>query len=162
MSDKVRYITPLSVKGVLTDIGDHLWDILDSKDTELAYDRKRFDDDHLVQNWEAVQKKSDSFSRDLVYSGDVYSIAFEIAQVILFRRRVRQHPNIGESSDLGFPRGWVPRAFSFSSDWNKSSGKELKANNDFRKNGWRDYFKAERLFKKLSEGHKKRLRRQYG
>ena len=82
MSDKVRYITPLSVKGVLTDIGDHLWDILDSKDTELAYDRKRFDDDHLVQNWEAIQKKSDSFSRDLVYSGDVYSIAFEIALLL--------------------------------------------------------------------------------
>ena len=162
MSDKIRYITPLSVKGVLSDIGDYLYDILDMTDRELMYDRTKFDRQHLIDNWEAVQKKADKFSQDLVYEGDAYSIAFYIAQLILFRRIPRQHPNIGESPDFGFAKGHVPKSMSFTQRFDKSSGKELKANNDFRKNGWRDYFKAERLFKKLSEGHKKRLRRQYG
>ena len=160
---KVKYINPMSVKGVFQDLAEHIYDVLDYEDRELLYDVSKFDRQHLIDNWEAVQKKSDSFSRDLVYEGDIHSLAVEIVQVILFGRRVRQHPNVGESDDYGFPRGFVPRAFSFRSDWNKSSGKELKKkNNDFRRNAWKDYFKAERVFKKLSLNNKQRLRRQYG
>ena len=159
---KVKYINPMSVKGVFQDLAEHIYDVLDMSDRSLMYDRSRFDRDHLVDNWESVQKRSDSFSRDLVYEGDIHSLAIEICQVILFGRRIRQHPNIGVSDDYGFPRGYVPRAFSFTQDFDKSSGKELKKkNNDFRRNAWRDYFKAERVFKKLSLNNKQRLRRQY-
>ena len=152
----------MSVKGVLSDIGNHLYDILDMSDRELMQDRRRFDRQHLIDNWEAVQKKSDSFSQDLVYEGDAYSIAFYIAQLILFRRIPSKHPNIGHTDDYGFPKGMVPKAFSFLSDFDMSSGKELKKKNkDFRRNARKDYYKAERVFKKLSLNKKQRLRRLY-
>tara|TARA_B100000073_G_C23639517_1_gene536047 strand:- start:130 stop:615 length:486 start_codon:yes stop_codon:yes gene_type:complete len=160
---KVKYINPLSVKGVFEDLSEHIMEVLDSTDRQLLYDVSKFDRQHLIDNWNEVQKKSDSFSRDLVYQGDLHSLAVEIVQVILFGRRVRQHPNVGESNDYGFPQGMVPKAFSFAQDYDKSSGKELKKkNNDFRRNAWKDYFKAERVFKKLSLNKKQRLRRQYG
>ena len=114
---KVKYLNPISVKGVLTDIGNYLYEILDMTDRELMYDRSKFDRQHLIDNWEAVQKKPDSFSQDLVYEGDAYSLALEIAQLILFRRKIRTHPNIKDSDDYGFPKGSVPRSFSFDTDW---------------------------------------------
>tara|TARA_R110001592_G_C12979682_1_gene734065 strand:+ start:461 stop:946 length:486 start_codon:yes stop_codon:yes gene_type:complete len=160
---KVKYLNPISVKGVLSDIGNYLYEILDMTDRELMYDRSKFDRQHLIDNWEAVQKKPDSFSQDLVYEGDAYSLALEIAQLILFRRKIRTHPNIKDSDDYGFPKGSVPRSFSFDTDWDKSSGKELKKKiGDFREDSWKDYFKAERVYNKLKSQKQNRLRRRYG
>lgn len=160
----IKYITPSSIKKVLEDISNSLSDVLEYSDRDLTFDLMKSDKD--LTDWREL-KSTDAEDIESVYAQDLWLIGKMIAQLILFRRVVRQ--NDVDERDHGFPKGHVPVAFRFTESWNRSSGKRLKKwikenyeeIHNLRASGWKDFFRSARIYSSLSASGKDKLKRMF-
>ena len=161
---EVKYLTPSSIKKVLEDISETLSDVLEYSDRDLTYDLMKSDKN--LTAWRQL-KSTDAEDIESVYAQDLWLIGKMIAQLILFRRVVRQ--NDVDDRDHGFSKGHVPIAFRFTEDWDKSSGKELKEwiknnyeeINNLRAKGWTDFFRSARIYNALTTQGRLKLKRMF-
>ena len=160
----VKYITPSSIKKTLEDISNTLSDVLEYSDRDLTYDLMKSDKE--LTDWREL-KSTDAEDIESVYLQDLWLIGKMIAQLILFRRVVRQ--NDVDDRDHGFSKGHVPIAFRFTEEWDKSNGKDLKEwiknnheeINNLRASGWKDFFRSARIYSTLTTQGKLKLKRMF-
>ena len=148
----------------MEDISNTLSDVLEFTDRDLTYDLMKSDKD--LTDWMEL-KSTKAEDLESVYAQDLWLIGKLIAQLILFRRVVRQ--NDVDERDFGFPKNHIPIAFRFTEDWDRSSGKDLKEwiknnhdeINNLRASGWKDFFRSARIYNSLSASGKMKLKRMF-
>ena len=163
----IKYITPTNMKTIMNDIGNELMDIFEKSDRELTFDAMKYDKEHST-DWREL-KSVDPEDLENVYSQDKRLIAVLVAQLILFKRIVRQ--NDVDERDMGFPKNHLPIAFRFTEDWHKSSGREMKRMFQLKEgfedlksktpDSWFKYFKTDKVYQSLSKSGKMRLKRMF-
>jgi len=161
----IKWITPQNMKKVFNDVTSEMMDIFDKSDRDLTFDAQKYDKEHST-DWMEL-KSSEPEELENVYAQDIRLIAVLFAQLILFRRVVRQ--NDVDDRDMGFPRGMIPMSFSFSESWDKSSGKQIKQMMKLKEGfeevklltteGWIKYFKIDEVYQSLSRKGKHKLKR---
>jgi len=161
----IRYLTPQNMKKVFNDVSNELMDIFDKSDRELTFDALKYDKEHST-DWLEL-KSSEPEQMENVYAQDIRLIAVLFAQLILFRRIVRQ--NWVDDRDMGFPTGFIPLAFKFTESWEKSSGKQIKKMMKLKEGfeevkllttkSWMKYFKVHKVYESLSKQGKHKLKR---
>jgi hypothetical protein len=163
----IKYITPTNMKTIMNDIGNELMDIFEKSDRELTFDAMLYDKKHS-SDWMEL-KSTDADDLENVYSQDKRLVSVLIAQLILFKRIVRQ--NDVDERDMGFPKNHIPIAFRFTEDWYKSSGREMKKIFQLKEgledlksktpDSWFKYFKTDKVYQSLSKNGKMRLKRMF-
>ena len=149
----------------MNDIGNELMDIFEKSDRELTFDAMKYDKEHST-DWIEL-KSTDNEDLENVYAQDKRLVSVLIAQLILFKRIVRQ--NEADERDMGFPKNHLPIAFRFTEDWYKSSGREMKKMFQLKEGlgelksrtpeMWFKYFKTDKIYRSLTKESKLKLKR---
>tara|TARA_S200000501_G_C20673866_1_gene677574 strand:+ start:108 stop:539 length:432 start_codon:yes stop_codon:yes gene_type:complete len=102
MSEELKYISPKRFYEVFQEISDHLYDkIFEMKDREIFYDRQKWINRHTVWN---TYKKNSEFEKDLIYNGDIETVAILISQIVIFNRIIKER----SEGEFNLPSGEVP------------------------------------------------------